>query len=258
MYRKVYGKINIILKVFKKNKGELKHRIDSVMQICDKMYDKIRIKKSNSIIINYFNKYRQTLTIDDCSITRIIKWFKSQFPNANINFKIDVLKNIPLNSGFGGESTDAAFILNYLLKKNNIYSLTEEQLKDIALNVGSDIPFFLSNSYVAHVTNYGEKVKKIANSFIDYDLYPIMEKCSSKKVYESLDKDKKFKSEYTCQSLYVDVINGTYSFVDSYNDLQKYVFKIYPSIKKHYDKLNNFKKQPILVNGAGSYLIILN
>ena len=258
MYKKAYGKINIILKVFKKDKSELKHRIDSVMLICDKMYDKIRIKKSSSISINYFNKYKQILTINNCSITKIIKWFKLQFPNTNTNFKIEVLKNIPLNSGFGGESTDAAFVLNYLLKKNNIEFLTNNQLKDIALNVGSDIPFFLSRFYIAHVTNYGEKVKKIMDTFIDYDLYPIMEKCSSQKVYESLDNDKKYESEYTCGSLYVDAINKTYSFIDSYNDLQKYVFKLYPTIKEHYDKLNSFKKQRILVNGAGSYLIILN
>jgi len=166
------------------------------------------------------------------------------------------LKKIPTNSGFGGESTDAAFVLNYLLRKNNI-SLTQEQIKDIALNVGSDIPFFMSNFYTAHVTSYGEKVKRIKSILFDYEIYPIMEQCSSQNVYNALNKDKKFNSKYTSSSLYVDAINCTYSFIDFYNDLQNYVFKLYPAVKKHYDKLNSFKKHPIFVNGAGSYLIIL-
>ncbi len=256
MYKKAYGKINIILKIHKKKQNEIKHQIDSVMLICDRMYDKIRIKKANSFVVNYFNKYKQILTFKDCSICRAVKWFHTKFPSANINFKIDVLKKIPTNSGFGGESTDAAFVLNYLLRKNNI-SLTQEQIKDIALNVGSDIPFFMSNFYTAHVTSYGEKVKRIKNILFDYEIYPIMEQCSSQNVYHALNKDKKFNSKYTSSSLYVDAINGTYLFIDFYNDLQKYVFKLYPTVKKHYDKLNSFKKRPIFVNGAGSYLIIL-
>jgi 4-diphosphocytidyl-2C-methyl-D-erythritol kinase len=53
-------------------------------------------------------------------------------------------------------------------------------------------------------------------------------------------------------------LTENFSFIDYYNDLQKYVFKVYPEIKKHYDNLNNFKKRKIIVNGSGSYLIIFH
>ena len=75
-------------------------------------------------------------------------------------------------------------------------------------------------------------------------------------MYEALDKDKNFKSEYTSGSLYVDVLNAEFAFANYYNDLQKYVFQLYPEVKESYIKLNKISKHPIIVNGAGSYLII--
>ena len=256
MYKKAYGKINIILKVSKKQENETKHKIDTAIQICKKFYDKIQIKQSDKFEVIYTNKYKQKLSFADCSITRIVNWFKNNFPNSDTNFKIKVIKGIPTNSGFGGESSDAAFVLNYLLRRNNIFELSKQQLRDIALNVGSDIPFFLSNHYTAHVSGYGDEVKKIKDIRVFYKIYPVMIKCETQKVFEVLDKDKEYNSKYTGDSLIVDVLTENFNFVDYYNDLQKYVFQIYPEVKKHYDNLNKFQKNKIIVNGSGSYLII--
>ena len=144
MYKRAYGKINIILKVYKKEEKEVKHKVDTAIQICKKIYDKIKIKESDNFEVVYTNKYKQKLSFNDCSVNKVVNWFKKNFPDSNTNFKIKIIKKIPPNSGFGGESTDAAFVLNYLLSKNNVYELTKTQLRDLALNVGSDIPFFLS------------------------------------------------------------------------------------------------------------------
>ena len=256
MYKKAYGKINIILKVYKKQENQTKHRIDTIIQISKKFYDKIKINKSDKFCVNYTDDYRQKLSFNDCSVTKAVNWFKKNFPNSDINFKVKIIKKIPPNSGFGGESTDAAFVLNYLLNKNNISGLDKNLLKDLALNVGSDIPFFLSNYHTAHVSGYGDEVKKIKNIRVLYKIYPITIKCEAKKVYDALDKDKNYISKYHGKSLIVDILTENFNLVDYYNDLQKYVFEIYPEIKKHFDNLNKFKKNKIIVNGSGSYLII--
>ena len=258
MYKKAYGKINIILKVSKKQKNETKHKIDTAIQICKKFYDKIKIKKSDKFEVSYTNDYKQKLSFDDCSVNRVVNWFRKNFPNSNTNFKVKIFKRIPSNSGFGGESTDAAFVLNYLFAKNGIHGLDKNQLKDLAINIGSDIPFFLSNYQTAHVSGYGDEVKRIKNIRVFYKIYPIMVKCETQKVYNALDKDKNYDSKYSAKSLIVDVLTENFNFVDYYNDLQKYVFEIYPEIKKHFDNLNKFKKNKIIVNGSGSYLIIFN
>ena len=258
MYKRAYGKINIILKVYKKEGKETKHKVDTAIQICKKIYDKIKIKESDNFEVVYTNKYKQKLSFNDCSVNKVVHWFKKNFPDSNTNFKIKIIKRIPPNSGFGGESTDAAFVLNYLLSKNNVYELNKTQLRDLALNVGSDVPFFLSKYHTAHVSGYGDEVKKIKDIRIFYKIYPIMVKCETQKVYEALDNDKNYESKYSGKSLIVDILTENFSFIDYYNDLQKYVFKVYPEIKKHYDNLNNFKKRKIIVNGSGSYLIIFH
>ncbi len=53
-------------------------------------------------------------------------------------------KVIPMGAGLGGGSADAAFTLQ-LLNKMYSLSISEEQLKNYALQLGSDCPFFLIN-----------------------------------------------------------------------------------------------------------------
>ena len=59
--------------------------------------------------------------------------------------KIHLHKAIPAGAGLGGGSSDAA----YFLKAINRYfelEITDEELKDMALELGSDCPFFIDRS----------------------------------------------------------------------------------------------------------------
>jgi len=66
------------------------------------------------------------------------------FENTGINegAEIRLTKTIPVSSGLGGGSSDAAATL---LGLNELWGepLTAMQLKDIALSIGADVPFFL-------------------------------------------------------------------------------------------------------------------
>jgi 4-diphosphocytidyl-2-C-methyl-D-erythritol kinase len=57
---------------------------------------------------------------------------------------IKLTKNIPVSAGLGGGSSDAAFILKGL---NEMWSnpLTPQELADLAVFLGADVPFFLLN-----------------------------------------------------------------------------------------------------------------
>jgi 4-diphosphocytidyl-2-C-methyl-D-erythritol kinase len=58
--------------------------------------------------------------------------------------KLFLYKNLPFGAGLGGGSSDAAFLIELLNKKFDLQmNLTEK--KEIALSVGSDVPFFLAN-----------------------------------------------------------------------------------------------------------------
>lgn len=74
-------------------------------------------------------------------------------------------KNIPLGSGLGGGSADAAVLLAYLNARCPHSSrLTGPKLAQTAARVGSDVPFFLFNK-PAWVTGIGDRVHPVRLAF---------------------------------------------------------------------------------------------
>jgi 4-diphosphocytidyl-2-C-methyl-D-erythritol kinase len=73
--------------------------------------------------------------------------------------EIHLLKNIPMGAGLGGGSSDAAFTLQML---NTMFELglAPDELKEIALSLGSDCPFFLHSQPCA-ATGRGEELQPI-------------------------------------------------------------------------------------------------
>jgi len=68
-------------------------------------------------------------------------------------------KNIPMGAGLGGGSADGSFFLMALNSHFNV-GLTTDQLKGMALKLGSDCPFFIENTPRA-VSGIGEKMISI-------------------------------------------------------------------------------------------------
>lgn len=256
-YKKAYAKINWILKIFPKQDNQTKHKIDTVMQLFLSVYDKIKITKSKQFSVNYYITKKAKIHYTDCSITKVIEWLKKQFPHIDTNYQINVKKMIPEGSGFGGESADAGFVLRYLLQKNQI-ELTKGQLLDLALSVGSDIPFFLYRYECAHVNEFGNRVVPQKPIKINAEYYPNNINISTSKVYEAIDKDNNYQSKVLdVKSLYLKLQEEVFDPKYIYNDLQEYVLKLNPELQIEFDKLNSFQKRKIFVNGAGSYFIII-
>ncbi|MGZ5287479.1 MAG: 4-(cytidine 5'-diphospho)-2-C-methyl-D-erythritol kinase [Flavisolibacter sp.] len=83
--------------------------------------------------------------------------------------KMHLHKTIPSGAGLGGGSADGAFTLLLLNKKYNA-GLSEETLLDLALQLGSDCPFFIRNQ-PALATGRGELLEPI---HLDLSGYCIM------------------------------------------------------------------------------------
>ena len=86
--------------------------------------------------------------------------------NLMPNLDIHLLKNIPNSAGLGGGSSDAAFMLKLL---NQTYSLdlTNDELRQIAVKIGADCPFFINNK-PAFASNIGDELEEIDLSLDDY------------------------------------------------------------------------------------------
>lgn len=73
---------------------------------------------------------------------------------------IELQKRIPAGGGLGGGSSNAAAILVALSK---MFAVDERALPEIALSIGSDVPFFLVGG-TAYATGRGEELIRIADA----------------------------------------------------------------------------------------------
>lgn len=66
-------------------------------------------------------------------------------------------KRVPYGAGLGGGSSDAAATLRGLVDLWNV-TVSEDLLFTIAASIGSDVPFFLMDSPMAHATGRGDQL----------------------------------------------------------------------------------------------------
>jgi 4-diphosphocytidyl-2-C-methyl-D-erythritol kinase len=83
---------------------------------------------------------------------------KKDFPGL-LKFKMHLHKVIPMGAGLGGGSADGAFALQLFNQLGNL-GLSQEQLLDYALQLGSDCPFFINNK-PCFATSRGEQMKEL-------------------------------------------------------------------------------------------------
>jgi len=174
---RAYAKINLTLQVLNKRKDNF-HNINSIMQQID-LYDELLFDSSNKIIIK--SQFKDDL------VKKTAEKLKQLF-DIKQGIKITVKKNIPTGAGLGGGSSDAALTLLVLNKLWDI-NLHLKDLEDIALELGTDIPFFL-RANCALITGKGNKIKPInGKEHIILLVNPGYE-ISTKEAYKKLSKIK--------------------------------------------------------------------
>lgn len=98
--------------------------------------------------------------------------------------KVTLTKNIPAGTGLGSASSDAAAAMmgmNRFLK----FGLTTSELAPLALQLGSDVPFFLYGP-LALCTGRGERIKKITQKFCFKAIVALPDvSIATKRVYEN-------------------------------------------------------------------------
>jgi 4-diphosphocytidyl-2-C-methyl-D-erythritol kinase len=92
---------------------------------------------------------------------------KQHFPQLPA-IKMHLHKAIPMGAGLGGGSADGAFTLLLLNKKFRL-GLTDVQLKQYVLQLGSDCPFFIINK-PCFATGRGEQLEEITLDLSAYKL----------------------------------------------------------------------------------------
>ena len=182
------------------------------------------------------------------TITRAYEEFKN-FTGISEGVSVRILKRIPEGAGLGGGSSDAASVL---LGLNDMFSsdLKEEDLKAIALKIGSDVPFFLEDG-AAVVKGRGEEIKRVS-LFSDYFgilIYPGI-KSATPRAYSLLGrKESEIRNPAFDPELFCGKDCREWPFFNSFEDV---LFNEYPAIKKAKLDLLTYGADFALMSGAGS------
>ena len=102
---KSYAKLNLTLEILGRNSSNM-HEISGIFQNIN-LFDEIEILESNFDSVNTFNL---DITQEDNLAFKALKLMKKELSINNF-FKVNIHKNIPISSGLGGGSSNAAAII---------------------------------------------------------------------------------------------------------------------------------------------------
>lgn len=238
MKLKACAKINLTLDVLGKREDGY-HIIDSVFQSVS-VCDEVSVEKCDDITVICSDN-----TI--CDKNNIAyKAAQKFFELSGIcgGAKITVKKHIPLASGMGGGSADAAAVIVAL---NKIYNadLSQDTLCKIGLSVGADVPFCIMGG-TARVGGIGEQMSKLPN-MPDCAILLIKHgvKLSTADMYRQVDE---FRQDRYYTNAVAEGINN--------NDLTavcKNVFNAFASVSDNKELINDINKtNPLAVSLSGS------
>lgn len=162
-------------------------------------------------------------------------------------FQITLDKHLPDGAGMGGGSADAAFILS-LLNETTGNRFTEKELKEMALRLGADCPFFLVNT-PCFASGIGEELTPIDLNLKGYSILIIKPDIyvSTSEAFENV---KPQKPDFDLRFLpYLPVEEWKERVV---NDFEKSVFKQHPELESIKSNLYEAGAVYASMTGSGS------
>ncbi len=246
-YYKISAPAKLNLNLFVKNKSETGlHFLET--DICFlELVDKIYLKFSQN---DAFHQNKENLFLIDQKknlILQAVKQFRFH-TNWGKKFEIYLDKNIPIGSGLGGGSADAAatlVLLRTLFNKDRKHNkIPISKILQIGSELGSDVPSCIMSKDL-NLSGYGKEIKrkKFPNNYYFIIIYPNI-KLSTKSVFQHYSDFKNFNNN--SKKIYFENII-------IHNSLLLSATSLAPKIK---DVLVNLKKIPNIVaygmTGSGS------
>ena len=144
------AKLNLTLEVLAKRQDGF-HEIRSVIQAIN-LQDSLRFRLSQNVT---FKSTMSDWVSEESLVSEAVGLLK-ETTGCSKGARIEISKRIPLVSGLGGDSSDAAAILQGL---NELWELglSRKKLLELAMQLGSDVAFFLYGG-TALVEGRGEVV----------------------------------------------------------------------------------------------------
>ena len=259
---KSYAKLNLYLRVIKKRKDRY-HNITTLFERIS-LYDRIKLTarkdKKVNIICDYPNlpSGKSNLAYQAAYLIR-----KNLSIDNGVN--IEIKKRIPLASGLGGGSSNAAAVLLGLNRLWNL-NLSKKKLVSFAELLGADVPFFICASAFALGSRRGDRIKAIdiKNRFWHVLVVPKL-KVTTESVYKQFDQI--YRSNPLrltnplddVKMLLLRLRNNNVPLIKKaiFNHLEVPAFKIYPCLQKIRNRLLKIiPKDNISMSGSGPAMFV--
>ena len=161
--------------------------------------------------------------------------------------QIHLHKNIPMGAGLGGGSANGAFMLKALDTKFNL-NLTEKQVLDYALQLGSDCPFFIINK-PCFAQGRGEILEPIGLNLSGYKIVLVNPgiHVSTKEAFDGIA------PAVPVESIKHIIQQPIETWKEKLkNDFEQRVFQLHPEIKNIKEELYNKGAVYAAMTGTGS------
>jgi 4-diphosphocytidyl-2-C-methyl-D-erythritol kinase len=246
------AKINLGLRVLGKRPDGF-HEIETLFIALD-LYDELRFERRNNGGVRFGWRdgtagcRDQDIGADsDNLVVRAVRLVERDC-GAQFNLDIDLEKNIPVAAGLGGGSSDAAATL-IALSTLHPELVRSEALPGWALELGSDVPFFLGEP-VAIGRGRGERLSSASINTTFWVVLvcpPLISPTGS--IYQALDLTYLPKMPHFPASLDGDGLFAALGRI--HNDLQDVVIRRFPDVSSWLEWLKSLGAEGAYVSGSG-------
>ncbi len=241
IYKKARAKINLTLNVLDKREDNY-HNIDSVFQKVS-LYDEIYVSKTNKHDDIRIETNVANLEGENNIIYKAYQLLKNKY----IQIKgVDVVlkKNIPVQAGLGGGSTDCGGFIECMNKLFDL-KLSRRDMQDIGAKLGADVPSTFYNTPII-ARGIGEKIEEIKSNAKLYILIIKPEfSCNTKEMYEKLDKGNSICQKYNTEIMRRALEEG---------DIIKIANNLYNVFETAVEDIENIKNELLSVGAIGSLM----
>ncbi len=241
-----YAKINLALEVVGKRQDGY-HDLN-MMMIPLELSDELTFENADQTSLS------ANIDIPNNAILKAVSAMKAAF-SVNREVHINLTKRIPIGAGLGGGSADIAATLRGL---NRLWGLNKEldELKEIALSLGSDTLFCLFNR-PAYVHGRGEHIVFLEPLDIpSITLFIPNQVVSTKHVFDHhVVTQRTFEFNRLVEAYANHDLDTLVQ--EAYNDLETTTQRLYPNVKAAYLALSNVFPN-LRMTGSGSAHFIIS
>ena len=234
---KAPAKLNLHLQVVSKRDDGF-HNLRTLFTYIN-LYDCLSFKETEKKI-----ELKEVSPIKDNLVLKAAKILKER-TNCSKGAQIFIKKNIPLQKGLGGGSSNAAATL---LALNMLWGteLTQSELLKLSLELGSDVPFFVFG-HSAWAEGRGEKLSKI-NCKETWHLLVMPEtQISTKEAFKQLQLDAPKPYSY-----------NDYCSKGGFNTFEKWARESYKEIDKLFVQMEDVGKPHLSGTGSAVFVSFAN